>query len=458
MMFINYRMKNVINITYKQFKSMNTKSKILMSILIVILFVSNIIFAQGDEFSEPRIPGAKYTLDLFSFIPWMSGGSARFIGMGGTGIALSNDASTVEYNPAGLAYLKNINLSLLTLGEVNKVPLWNENQENLSYKYEFNFIPIYAAFALSNFGVAYKKPFIPSTLAVRADGGYWTSYAPDTYPMKFDFYSDKVDNSKLNTFSLGFGKSFGPLALGANLTYIKGEVSRKVDGIWFNSDYYNGVSEDYTQGPPGADSQFHSFDQAMIDGFTLDLGAILNLSLVKVGLVYRNAYSSINYTRDYMWHDDFVTGHYGYWWTYDPPAETYSNIKLPSFFNIGTAIDLGAIKLALDLENFDLTYNFSSENWNNPKNWRYGTLHAGVEFWILPILALRAGAYGNIRFEEIDPTQAAQLAVRGLTLTLGAGVNLLGFSVDLAVLGEQINNISPDFSNIKFIASGSAKF
>ncbi|MGB9858267.1 MAG: hypothetical protein ACPLKX_09135, partial [Dictyoglomaceae bacterium] len=122
------------------------------------------------------------------------------------------------------------------------------------------------------------------------------------------------------------------------------------------------------------------------------------------------------------------------------------------------ALDLGTIKLALDLENFDVTHNFSEENWNKPENWRYGTVRAGVEFWPLPILALRAGTYGNIRLEEIDPTKAAELALRGLTLSVGAGVNLFGLSVDVAVLGEQIQNISPNISHIKFLASGAAKF
>ncbi|MCS7201502.1 MAG: UPF0164 family protein [Dictyoglomus sp.] len=397
----------------------------------------------------------------------MSGGSARFIAMGGAGTALANDASSVEYNPAGLAYVRNINLTALALGEVNKeVVGWENGQPK--YEYRFNFTPLYAALALSNLSFAYKKPFIPPVIVGRADGGYWTSYAPDTYPMKFDWFSDVTDTSKLDTFSVGTGTKFGPIALGANLTYIKGEVSRKVDGIWFGSgrfipgsEYENDPYKTYTTW----DSQFHSYDWASIDGFTVDLGAIINLALLKVGLVYRNAYSSINYTRDYMWHDDFVWGNpyiwgdqKGRWWTYDPASEIYSGIKLPSFFNLGVAVDLGAIKLVLDLDNFDVTHNFSQENWNKPERWRYGTLHAGVEFWVLPILALRAGAYGNIRLEELDPIRAAELAVRGITLSVGAGLSLLGFSLDVAVLGDQIQNVTPDLSHLKFIASGSAKF
>jgi len=445
---------------------MNKILKILFVSIISIMFLFSISFAQIEE--RP-VPGEKYPIDLFTFLPWMSGGSARFIAMGGAGTALANDASSVEYNPAGLAYVRNINITGLTLGEVNKeVVGWNKDGTP-KYEYRFNFTPLYAALALSNLSVAYKKPFIPPLIVDRADGGYWISYAPDTYPMKFDWFSDVTDTSKLNTFSLGLGQKFGPIALGANLTYIKGDVSRKVDGIWFGSGRFVPGSE-YENDPNKTtyttwDSQFHSFDSASIDGFTIDVGAILNLALLKVGLVYRNAYSNINYTRDYMWHDDFVWGNpyywgdgYGRWWTYDPAPEVYSGIKLPSFFNVGAAVDLGMIKLALDLENFDITYNFSGENWNKPENWRYGTLHAGAEFWVLPILALRAGAYGNIRLEELDPTKSAELAVRGLTLSVGAGVSLLGFSLDVAVLGEQIQNISPDLSHLKFIASGSAKF
>ena len=432
--------------------------KVLLIGTLSILFLFSVAFAQ--EIERP-VPGEKYPIDLFSFIPWMSGGSARFIGMGGVGVALANDASSVEYNPAGLAYVKNINISALTLGEVNKeVVGWNEDGTPI-YEYKFNFVPLYAAFALSNLGGAYKKPFIPSVVVGRADGGYWTSYAPDAYPMKFDWYSDVTDTSKLNTFSVGLGRKLGPLALGANVTYIQGDVSRKVDGIWFGSGRYV-YGSDYDSDPnktqSTTDSQFHSFDTATIDGFTVDVGGILDLALVKIGAVFKNAYSSVNYTRDYMWHDDFVTGAYGYWWTYDPAAEQYSGIQLPSFFNIGAGVDLGAIKLALDLENFDVTYNFTAENWNQPQLWRYGTLHGGVEFWVLPILAIRAGMYGNLRLEELDPTQAAQLAVRGLTFSVGAGLNLLGFSVDVAVLGDQIQNISPDISHLKFIASGAAKF
>jgi|GEM_PF-1795738 len=429
--------------------------KILLVGTLSILFLFSVAFAQQIERPEP---GEKYPINLFSFIPWMSGGSARFIGMGGVGVALANDASSVEYNPAGLAYVKNINLSALTLGEINKEVVGLNDDGTPIYEYKFNFVPLYAAFAISNLGAAYKKPFIPSVVVGRADGGYWTSYAPDAYPMNFDWYSDVTDVSKLNTFSVGLGKKFGPLALGANVSYIKGDISRKVDGIWFGGDYFNGVSEDFTNPPPGANSQFHSFDTASIDGFTLDVGGILDLAIVKIGAVFKNAYSSVNYTRDYMWHDDFVTGFYGSWWTYDPAAEQYSNLQLPSFFNIGAGVDLGAIKLALDLENFDVTYNFSGENWNQPQLWKYGTLHGGVEFWVLPILAIRAGMYGNLRLEELDPNQAAQLAVKGLTFSVGAGVNLLGFSVDVAVLGDQIQNLSPDLSHLKFIASGAAKF
>jgi len=441
---------------------MNKILKILFVSIISIMFLFSISFADNSEnISEPRIPGAKYTLDIFTFLPWMSGGSARFIAMGGAGTALANDASSIEYNPAGLAYVRNINITGLTLGEVNKeVVGWNEDGTP-KYEYKFNFTPLYAALALSNLSVAYKKPFIPPLIVGRADGGYWTSYAPDTYPMKFDWFSDVTDTSKLNTFSLGLGQKFGPIALGANLTYIKGDVSRKVDGIWFGSGKFVPGSEyenDPNKTKHTCDSQFHSLDSASIDGFTVDVRGILNLALLKVGLIYRNAYSTINYTRDYMWHDDFVWGQWDAWWTYDPAPEVYSGIKLPSFFNVGAAVDLGMIKLALDLENFDVTYNFSGENWKNPQNWRYGTLHAGAEFWVLPILALRAGAYGNIRLEELDPTKAAELAVRGLTYSVGAGVSLLGFSLDVAVLGEQIQNISPDLSHLKFIASGSAKF
>jgi hypothetical protein len=87
----------------------------------------------------------------------MSGGSARFIAMGGAGTALANDASSVEYNPAGFAYVKNINITGLTLGEVNKeVVGWNEDGTP-KYEYRFNFTPLYAAFALSNLSVAYKN-------------------------------------------------------------------------------------------------------------------------------------------------------------------------------------------------------------------------------------------------------------------------------------------------------------
>lgn len=436
---------------------MNKILKILIVSILSLVLLFTISFAQIEERPEP---GEKYPINLFSFLPWMSGGSARFIAMGGAGTALANDASSVEYNPAGLAYVRNINLTALALGEISKeVVGWEDGTPK--YEYKFNFTPLYAALALSNLSVAYKKPFIPPIVVARADGGYWISYAPDTYPMKFDWFSDVTDTSKLNTFSLGTGTKFGPIALGANLTYIKGEVSRKVDGIWFGSGRFVPGSE-YENDPNKTkhtyDSQFHSYDWASIDGFTVDLGAILNLSLLKVGLVYRNAYSNINYIRDYMWHDDFVWGLWNAWWTYDPPEEVYSGIQLPSFFNVGVALDLGMIKLALDLENFDVSYNFSQENWNRPETWRYGTLRAGVEVWVLPILALRAGAYGNIRLEELDPTRSAELAVRGLTLSVGAGVSLLGFSLDVAVLGEQIQNISPDLSYLKFIASGSARF
>ncbi|MCX7845310.1 MAG: UPF0164 family protein [Dictyoglomaceae bacterium] len=385
----------------------------------------------------------------------MSGGSARFIAMGGAGTALANDASSVEYNPAGLAYVRNINLTLLALGEVNKeVVGWNPNGTP-KYEYKFSFVPLYAALALSNLSVAYKKPFIPPIVASRSQGT-WTSKAPDNWTMVFDYYSDVTDTSKLDTFSVGTGTKFGPIALGANLTYIKGEVLRKVDGYWFGNGYNeNFVHDPNTYTPTSLNTQFHSKDSANIDGFTVDLGAILNLALLKVGLVYRNAFSNINYTRDYIWYDDFAVGK---WWKYDPASEIYSGIKLPSFFNLGVAVDLGAIKLVLDLDNFDVTHNFSQENWNKPERWRYGTLHAGVEFWVLPILALRAGAYGNIRLEELDPIRAAELAVRGITLSVGAGLSLLGFSLDVAVLGDQIQNVTPDLSHLKFIASGSAKF
>ncbi|HPP16172.1 MAG TPA: UPF0164 family protein, partial [Dictyoglomaceae bacterium] len=99
--------------------------KILLVGTLSILFLFSVAFAQQIERPEP---GEKYPINLFSFIPWMSGGSARFIGMGGVGVALANDASSVEYNPAGLAYVKNINLSALTLGEINKeVVGWNED-------------------------------------------------------------------------------------------------------------------------------------------------------------------------------------------------------------------------------------------------------------------------------------------------------------------------------------------
>jgi len=198
--------------------------KLLLATIIGIALLFTIGFAQMEERPEP---GQKYPIDLFSFIPWMSGGSARIIAMGGAGTALANDASSVEYNPAGLAYVKNFNLSVLVLGEVNKEVTGYEN-DNPVYEYKFNFVPLYAAVVISNLGAAYKKPFIPPITVQRFDEGYWTSYAPDTYPMKFDFYSDVTDTSKLNTISAGLGQKLGPIALGANLTYISGEDQERL--------------------------------------------------------------------------------------------------------------------------------------------------------------------------------------------------------------------------------------
>jgi len=152
--------------------------------------------------SVAPIYAGKYTASFLQI-----GAGARFLGMGGAGLAISGDVSSFYWNPAGLAKIRNLKLQLMyatqfggfsnPLGDYQYVgaafPIRNDAVLALNWiRFSVNDIPLYPELEGQNFFQRLQNP------AIRPDGKP-TGYIKDVENAFF------ISFSKNNRFVLDLG-------------------------------------------------------------------------------------------------------------------------------------------------------------------------------------------------------------------------------------------------------------
>jgi hypothetical protein len=155
------------------------------------------------------------------------------------------------------------------------------------------FYPTFAGIKLGALALMYSKPyFIP---IYRKFDTAQNIVAPDGYSINYDQFALYDDFSNFNIYSAVLGMGNRILAGGIRATYFNGPVVRYVRGATTNT-----TTTDY----------WYRKEKVDYNGYTVDAGAILNLFLVKAGIVYKNLASNIKYAKSGAWADSYSGGYY----------------------------------------------------------------------------------------------------------------------------------------------------
>jgi hypothetical protein len=191
-----------------------------------------------------------------------AGTSARALGMGGTYIAISDDAAALRYNPAGLARVQRIELSgTLTdrsrhiettyFGSPQESRLSRTRISALGIVYPF---PTYRGSLVAGLGYASPWPF---DLEYARQGGQGATAVEEQI----------LEQGSVGEWSFGLAVDASPtLSLGFRTSWIHG--SRFQD--WAYRDTYG---------------QIHDELDVTLDGFTASFGALSRMGTARIGMV-----------------------------------------------------------------------------------------------------------------------------------------------------------------------------
>lgn len=300
-------------------------------------FAWDYIWPVGAAHSNSLAYRSKLTID--DYLPWQSGGSAKALGMAGAYTAVADDlGGAVEYNPAGLTQLGHINATLLV--HAQRATAINPATGKKESEWDTN--PTYAGASVKlgplALAVSRKQPESVSTFRDYGRKTQRNIFAPDGWRMYYNKFSENLDMSDLNTMVLTGALKISKLSVGANINKISGEIKRVQSGrrtslVWSPTNYNN---------------RFDLAETVKFDGYTMDLGAMLDMGILKLGASAKNFQGSVDITRRIVWQDNFDVGA-GNTWNWMPASKKETLTKFAPTYSAGAALELGKI-LIVDMD------------------------------------------------------------------------------------------------------------
>ncbi|MBN1272172.1 MAG: outer membrane protein transport protein [Candidatus Aminicenantes bacterium] len=283
---------------------MKVKYSVLPALFVFILFLSGPLCAQR----ETKDPTIYSNIGL--------GFGARALGMGGAFIALADDITAINFNPAGLAQLlkPEISLGFKFGGITNKYAAFSRTysgvpsvdnqivtQGAVDLKYN-QFVFDYGGFVLPlnmfnipiAIGFAYQKK-LPSSYSYSLTYPYKAEFTDYTDYYYGDMSYENLESSGgYNSLSFSLASKLADFFyLGFNINYWTGSVTTDYgwgyDGnhYWYGNPFYF-ETLDYT------DNRKYS-----VSGISFDAGLLLKFDMVSLGFVYKSKFTpSLDYTYD----------------------------------------------------------------------------------------------------------------------------------------------------------------
>ena len=389
-----------------------TKKVIILSIVLSIA-----LFSVALAVVAPTHPATAFDFqpqDIFRLYY----GSTRALSFGGACYVNGNDLGALLFNPAEVMTMPdgNLGISGITANgalEAQYAEATITSREATGEKAietftlvptdSIVFYPTFAGIKLGSLAIMYSKPyFIPVYRRFDTDQ---TITAPDGYSISYNQFAFYDNFSDFNIYSAVLGVGNKILTGGIRASYFNGPRVRYVRGI--SSD-----NEDY----------WYRKESINYNGYTVDAGAMINLFILKAGVVYKNAASNINYTKTGEWADTYDGGYYS-----QDSTTTGTLINAP--YIVGS-VGVGTKNLKAEISAYDL----------DPQALQEGTISAagiavGGEASI-SILQVRVGArmpYGKFMDFVDDPNQVALiLSDPGVHLSFGIGASLGPIQADVA--------------------------
>jgi long-subunit fatty acid transport protein len=379
--------------------------------------------------------------------------SARAMGMGQAHVAICEDVSAIYYNPAALAQVRRIEMS------VSFSHLAEDVETSL---YGSDLTTTLGSTKLSSFGIAYPFPTYRGSFVVgfaynriRNTDSDFMKYGPvpiyylDDYGQVSGVEKEGIfERGGLSSWTVALGTDVSPeVSVGASLSFLTGSSERTYGQTIWNMD----------EGPPVVEDFFKA-DDADITGWTAALGTVAKVGNVgRVGLAVRlPEHITLDGTE--------------YWEDYDPTLAEYyydeflfeDEITLPLSFVAGvSAAPVPGLILAFDTKYTDwkqIDYAGPIRIDNIYAYEATTSLRFGAEF-MFPFapLRIRGGFFTEPLAYRLLPDLTgsgdiwiAQVDSNGKFFTLGGGLLLEeSFTIDAAWVHGGYERSIPDYTEKK---------
>jgi len=350
-------------------------------------------------------------LNVDAYLPWNSGGSARAMGMAGAYTAIADGiGGAVEYNPAGMTNLDRASAGALVIfnsssklnSEGTKITKWTVTPASAG-----------AAFRIGRFAFALSRRQPPGSSTYLSFFQVKTNlYAPDGTHMSYDTLSDTLDTTALNTYVLTTAIKQGRLSMGANFNIIKGDITRVERGR---------ISSQKAFWYTGKNNRFDAKEKVGFNGYTADLGALLDLGDIRLGATAKNLAGNVKIKRYIAWQDNFYKDD-GDTWNWNSPTYTETMTRFAQTYPAGVAFSIKKkLTVGLDYISVKLVDTMRSLG------------RVGAEFEALPdLLVLRAGL--KTEFNSLLEDQN----IRTNEYFFGTGLKVKALTVDASVSVSQV--------------------
>lgn len=426
---------------------MKIKHGALTALLIFLLLSSGSLYGQRET-QDPTI----YSNIGLGF-------GARALGMGGAFIALADDITAINFNPAGLAQLlmPEVSLGFKVGGVTNKYAAYSRTysgvpgvdnqiitQGAVDLKYN-QFVFDYGGFVLPlnmfnipiAVGFAYQKK-LPSTFSYEL-----------TYPYKAEFtdfadyyyqdttYENMDSSGGYNSMSFSLAARLSDfLFLGANINYWTGSVTRNYD--WgYDGNHYAFGNPFYFQ-----EYEYMSSREYSMSGLSFDAGLLLKFDMVSLGFVYKSQFKpglDYTYSVEEAASQGYISGP-AVSGTYTINGDEKGNITWPYSFGGGIAFrPVSALTITADF--FYTAWSSGLIDWEDPSWDDVGypvdepqnsyQVRGGMEYLVAfegGALPLRLGGFLDRQiFLDVDDNKLYFIG-----LTFGTGLVLKNFVLDVA--------------------------